>query len=168
MSPTPLTLEALALRQVIKERGIMNLPSGLVPRMRGELEELARILGVYEVVEIQINTHKEDEEEEDQAYRNNLKLGDRIKVSCPTGLAWTMEIVGLSSKKFLLHQETFSQPGGYTIYKNAFVEDGNLKCHVWRKLENGGGKKAIFYNSLESFHQPKGLPFMDKLSSNTE
>ena len=102
MSPTPLTLEALALRQVLQERDIMNLPNGLVTRMRQELEELARLPGVYQIVEIHINTHKDDEEVEDQAYRNNLKLGDRIKVSCPTGLAWTMEIARLPTKKFWL------------------------------------------------------------------
>ena len=61
MTRAPLNLEALALRQVIKDRGIMNLPSGLVPRMRQELEELARLPGVYQIVEIQINTHKGDE-----------------------------------------------------------------------------------------------------------
>ena len=143
----PLALEALALRQVIQERGIMNLPSGLVPRMRQELEDLARIPGVYEIVEIQINIQKEDEEEEGQAYRNNLKLGDRIKVSCPTGLDWTMEIAGLPSKKLSLHHER----------KNAFVEDGNLKCKWWHNLDMGGGNKAFCCNSLESFHlDPRG------------
>ena len=49
---TPLTLEALALRQVIQERGIKHLPSGLVPRMRKELEELANLPGVYEIVDV--------------------------------------------------------------------------------------------------------------------
>ena len=100
-----LTLEALALRQVIQERGIMNLPRGLVPRMRQELEELARLPGVYEIVEIQINTQKQDEEVEDQAYRINLKLGDRIKVSCPRGLDWTME----ASRP--ANQKVFTAPG---------------------------------------------------------
>ena len=153
----PLALEALALRQVIQERGIMNLPSGLVPRMRQELEELARLPGVYEIVEIQINTHKEDKEVEDQAYRKNVKIGDRIKVSCPRGQAWTLEVAGLPSKKFSLDRETFREPDGYTISRNGFVEDGNVKCHSWRQLDKGGGKNPFFYSGLEYVHlDPRG------------
>ena len=111
MTRAPLNLEALALRQVIKDRGIMNLPSGLVPRMRQELEELARIPGVYEVVDLQISIHIEDEEAEDREYTNNLRLGDKIRISCPTGSSWIVDMVGYD-REFSLHQETFTENGG--------------------------------------------------------
>ena len=73
------------------------------------------------------------------------------------GLAWTLEIAGLPSKKLPLHRETFREPDGYTISRNGFVEDGNVKCHSWRQLDKEGEKKAFFYSGLESVHlDPRG------------
>ena len=146
MLRSPRTLEALALRQVIKERGMRNLPSGLVPRMRQELEELARIPGEYEIVDRQTTTYKEDREVENQAYKIDLKIGQRIKVSCPTGSTWRVEMTGYD-REFSLNQETFS-----TYSKDGFVEDGVLKCEKWMKVDEVGGQKAFVNNTLESFH----------------
>ena len=77
---------------------------------------------------------------------------------------------GLPTKKFSLHRETFGQPGGYTVYRNGFVEDGNVKCHSWREFDKGGGKKTFFYSSLESFHlDPRGcLLWTDQLQTSNE
>ena len=72
----PLTLKALTLRQVIKERGIMNLPSGLVPRMRQELEELSKIPELYEIVDLHINIHMDNREIQKYKHKFWLNLGD--------------------------------------------------------------------------------------------
>ena len=149
----------------------MNLPSGLVPRMRQELEELAKIPGVYQIVDVQLCIHKEDKESneykkglklipEHRAHTHYgcvqmLKLGDKITVTSPTGSSWIMNIAG-HIYEFSLNQETITQPGGPTFFKDGFVEDGVLKCEVEK---NGGktwffdaniGKKFVLNKSLET------------------
>ena len=58
-----MTLEALALRRVIKEKAIQEILSDLVPMMRQEMEELARLPGVYQIVDIQMDMKKEEDTE---------------------------------------------------------------------------------------------------------
>ena len=140
----PLTLEALALRQVIQERGIKHLPSGLVPRMRKELEELANLPGAYEIVDIQEHSYKEGKEVKNKRPMFELNLGGKIKVSCPTGSAWTVGVAGYE-KEFSLHQQTIVHPLGFTCSNDGFVEDGVLK---WEERIQG---KADVSHGLTSF-----------------
>ena len=128
----------------------MNLPGDLVPRMRQELEELARIPGFYEIVDLQISIHKEDKEAETSEYKNYLKLGDKVKVSSPTGSTWMVNMVGYE-RKFSLHQETLTLSGGLTFSVDGFVEDGILKSEVWCKE----------WFSMETFRlDPRGCLFI--------
>ena len=87
MIRAPLTLEALALRCVIKERGIKDVPRDLVPRMRQELEELARLPGVYEIVDIEMYLKKEEDTEAEKLPPVTIPpvlIGGLISVSCPS------------------------------------------------------------------------------------
>ena len=144
----PLTLEALALRQVIQERGIKHLPSGLVPRMRKELEELAKLPGVYEIVDIQEHIYKEGKEVENKRPMFELNLGAKIKVSCPTGSAWTVG-TGVYEKEFSLRQQAIAPPNGFTYSHDVFVEDGVLKWE--ERMQGEGKKKASVIHGLTSF-----------------
>ena len=63
--------------------------------MRKELEELAKLPGVYEIVEIQEHSYKEGIEVKNNRRMFELNLGAKIKVSCPTGSAWTVGTVGV-------------------------------------------------------------------------
>ena len=97
MNRGPLTLEALALRRVIKERGIQDVLSDLVPTMRRELEELARLPGSYQIVDIQMDMKKEeDTEAENLLYSEKIskrtlgiQIGGQISVSRPNRSSWT-------------------------------------------------------------------------------
>ena len=95
MIPAPLSLEALALRDVIKERGIQEDFSDLVPRMRQELEQLARLPGLYQIVHIQMDMKKdEDDEFKKSSYSNekSMLIGSRISVRRRTGSSWTVQV----------------------------------------------------------------------------
>ena len=95
MNRVPLTLEALALRRFIKERGLRDVHSDLVPRMRQELEELARLPGLYQIVHIQMDMKKdEDDEFKNSSYSNekSMLIGSRIYVRRRTGSSWTVQV----------------------------------------------------------------------------
>ena len=143
----PLTLEALALRQVIKKRGIMNLPSCLVPRMRQELEELSKIPGLYEIVDLKITIYKENREVKKNKHKYWLNLGDNIKISCATGSAWKMKAAGYE-RELSLHQQIITHPGGNTYSQFGFVEDGILKCEGWIQADKDGKKKRVLKNTI--------------------
>ena len=155
MNRAPLTLEALALRKVIKERGIQDVHSDLVPKMRQELEELARLPGVYQIVDIQMDMKKEEgKDAENIPYKTSgLSIGGRISVSCPTGSSWTLESRqgdrALSLYDLTLEGETVAKPDGVTHFRERFVEDGVLKSSVWGRQDVEG--KVYWVSRLDSF-----------------
>ena len=167
MIRTPLTLEALALRRVIKERGIQGGHTDLVPRMRKELEELARLPGVYEIVGIQMDKQEEgDEEAEHLPYSDfaesagttAVRIGGRMSVSCPTVSSWMVQGQGgnlcrtdgpVPLYDLSLEGETVSRADSVTFFRERFVEDGILKSVVWVKQELEGRGEVEGRGELE-------------------
>ena len=138
MIPAPLTLEALALRRVIKERGIQDDFSDLVPRMRQELKELARLPGEYQIVDIQMDLKKEEDGEFKNLPHSDKTsdlIGGRISVSCATGSSWTVQVQEGPVNKFSLGGETVAKDEGVTHFREIFVEDGALKSMSWGRRD---------------------------------
>ena len=165
---SPLRLEALALRCLIRERGINDDYSDLVPRMRKELEQLARLPGLYQVVHLQIDVKKEEDmESEILPYLKTLgdgissvSMGDRVLVSWLAGRAGTMYLQQERPKQKLLGiklsldwDSVTKLNNGITIFKERFVEDGVFKSLMWSKRDEEGenAKEVSRPYRLDSF-----------------
>ena len=156
-----LTLEALALRRVIKERGIQDVLSDLVPTMRRELEELARLPGSYKIVDIQMDMKKEEDTEavnlmysEKISKRTlGIQIGGQISVSRPNRSSWTLNSQDGNLYKLSLEGKTIAKPNSVTHFQERFVEDAILKSMVWGKQDvKGKGKmEELWAYRLDSF-----------------
>ena len=163
MIRTPLTLEALALRRLIQERGIQDSQTDLVPKMRKELEDLARLSGAYQIVSIKFEEDKEAKSL--TSYPNKcptIRLGGLVSVSQPTGSSWLMQVCQpgtaggtcqgnlcrrdglLPLYDLSLEGETVGKADSVTFFRERFVEDGVLKSVVWVKKELEGKEEWIY------------------------
>ena len=139
MNRGPLTLEALALRRVIKERGLQDVHSDLVPKMRQELEQLSRLPGDYEIVAEEITVTRRDDGLEviNDNWRRRTKNGERISVACEDcGLRWKVVMKGMAIyENIFLESKTWQGVQKLSYFDHGFVEDGVLKREQWMERQ---------------------------------
>ena len=121
MSLNPLTLECLAMRKFIQERGVEGCNRHLTPSMRQELLQISCLTGTWEVVDQQVQVRREDggvvssQDEERlrakmQGLTSDLSFRGHISVSCNIGPVWRVDIQGKKHFEISLMRTTRQFP----------------------------------------------------------
>ena len=94
----PLKLETLSLREVINKKGLCSDTTDMmVPRMRQELEQLAKLPGDYEVVTEESKVTRTDGREvNNNDWQRVTRDGEIISITCGAGPVWRVVMGGLA------------------------------------------------------------------------
>ena len=149
----PLKLKTLALREVIRKKGLCSDTTDMmVPRIREELEQLAKLPGEYEVVDEEIKVTEIDGREVSNDHSDHCRChqcwlwlrqtrgGERISITCRAGPVWRVIMEGSwKARDIFLESKTRKFPnGGVAYFRYGFVEDGVLKDQSWLEQEAMG------------------------------
>ena len=147
----PLKLETMALREVITKAGLCSDYTGLmVPRMRQELEQLARLPGDCEIVAEEITVATMDGREvSSEDWRRRTQNGKRISITCEARMKWRVMMEGLGNHDMFLDSNTqHCCHNNVAFFDRGFIEDGVLKRQLW--MGQGAGNKTVALKGVKA------------------